>query len=89
MNVEYIIRFKGIAPKAVDALDRMVQEELASYPGRLSMAGATVERIEPALKSMKPGRSKESRDAAAGRMRALNKKRKAERDAAAQTERKW
>ncbi|KKL13505.1 hypothetical protein LCGC14_2525070, partial [marine sediment metagenome] len=46
MNVSYIIRFRGVAPKAKGKLDKMVRDDFASYPSRMNMDSVTVETVK-------------------------------------------
>jgi len=50
MNVSYIIIFKGIPGKFRAALDKMVRDDIAFYPKRMSMESATVVEQKSAKK---------------------------------------
>ena len=46
MKVEYLVTFSGVIPKFEAALDKMIRDDIAGYPARQKMDGATVERVE-------------------------------------------
>jgi len=43
MNVSFTVRFRGVSAKAKAPLERMLSDDMASYPSRLAMKSATVE----------------------------------------------
>ena len=45
MKVEYLVTFRGVIPKYQAALDKMIRDDIAGYPARQKMDGATVERV--------------------------------------------
>ena len=54
MNVTYIVRFRGVPSKSAASLDKMVRDDIAPYPERMSMDSATVEK----QKEKKNGKSR-------------------------------
>ena len=50
MNTEYVVRFSGFSEKAKGKLDRMLADDIAEYPKRMSMNAASVlktQRVSP------------------------------------------
>ncbi len=52
MNINFTVRFRGFPASAAAALEKMLRDDIARYPDRLSMETATVE-IEKAKKNAK------------------------------------
>lgn len=48
MNVSYTVTFKGFPEKASAALEKMLRDDIAAYPSRMSMESATVEEVKGA-----------------------------------------
>ena len=44
MKVEYFVTFNGVIPKHQAVLEKMLRDDIAAYPARMKMDGATVER---------------------------------------------
>ena len=44
MDATYIVRFRGVPAKFAEALDKMLRDDLAPYPERMSMESVTVEK---------------------------------------------
>ena len=45
MNASFIVTITGVHPKAMAGVEKMLREEIVTYPSRVSMDGATVERV--------------------------------------------
>ena len=52
MNVSYTVIFKGFPEKFGAALEKMLRDDIAFYPKRMSMKSATVVEQKSAKKSV-------------------------------------
>ena len=46
MNINFMVRVRGFSAKSKAALVRMIEDDIAAYPKRVRMAGATVEEVK-------------------------------------------
>ena len=51
MNVSYTVIFKGFPEKFSAALEKMLRDDIATYPSRMSMERATVEEQKSVKKA--------------------------------------
>ena len=56
MNVSYTVTFKGFPKKFSAALEKMLRDDIAFYPSRMSMESATVVEQKSAKKSVAKGK---------------------------------
>ena len=59
MNVSYTVTFKGFPEKFNAALEKMLRDDIAFYPKRMSMESATVEEqksVKKAAAKKKPAK---------------------------------
>ncbi len=50
MNINYVVRFRGVPAKYVVALETMIHDDIAGYTNRISMESATVEKEKDGAK---------------------------------------